>query len=383
MLIIMSKNREKYSTDPFGKKHAPRRSFFGMLLVIILMALTLSFSVALLIAYITPYVSPSAFGSLTIVGLFAPILFICVAACMLMWIVLGYWKTAAAVLLLLLPGIFRFTDFYSIDLMREVEEKAERSSFTLMSYNVRAFGDDEGEPMLDSLVNFMASSDLAEVVCFQEFKRNAKGIERLDSLFNRRYKRCYKSDVEEYSGVVLRTYSCYPIIASGEISCLGRGTTQWNDIVVRNDTLRIFNNHLNSTDLTASDSEDIGSGEILGDSERMLSIVDRIANNSTIRAEHVDTLRHVIDHTPYESIVCGDFNDTPMSYVYRELSRDLVDAFVEQGRGYGYTFRPMHGMLRIDYILHSKGLSSLYYYANEHANFSDHLPIVARLKFNE
>lgn len=380
----MSKRNAVYNADPFNRPRGRRnRSFLGMLFVILLLALTMSFSVALIIAYLTPYVSPSTFGSLTIVGIFAPILYICVAACMLLWVILGYWKSAAAVFIILIPGLFRLSDFYSIDFMREAEQKNDKQSFTLMSYNVRCFKDDAGELIIDSLVNHMANSDMADVVCFQEFKRDVKGIERLDSLFSKRYKRCYKSDAVEFGNVVLRTYSCYPIIASGSIAGTGRGTSQWSDVVVGSDTFRLFNNHLYTMSITTDDSADINSGEILGDSDRMMSIVNRIANNSSIRAEHVDTLRYVMDNTPYEKVVCGDFNDTPMSFVYRRIGDNLVDAFVEQGSGYGYTFRPMHGMLRIDYILHSKGMRSLYYYANEQANYSDHLPILARLKFNE
>jgi hypothetical protein len=45
-----------------------------------------------------------------------------------------------------------------------------------------------------------------------------------------------------------------------------------------------------------------------------------------------------------------------MSYVYGRLSENLYDVFVESGNGYGYTFRPMRGMLRIDYILRGEGI---------------------------
>lgn len=380
----MARKSQTYNNYPYGKSAGKRRhSLLGTLLFIILLALSLSFSVALAIAYITPYVSPSTFGSLTIVGIFAPILFVCVASCMLLWIVMWRWRMALALFIVLLPGILRFSDFYSIDVMREGEVQREKGSFTVMSYNVRAFYDDDHHTVTDSLVHYLSNNELADIVCFQEFRRDAEGVERIDSLFNRRYKRCYVSDAVEYSNVVMRTYSCYPIVAKGEIQNTFRGTSQWCDIVVGSDTVRIFNNHLYSMHISNDETDDIHSGEILNDSDRMLSIVDRIAGNSAIRAEHVDMLRDLIDETPCEKIVLGDFNDVPMSFVYNKLSDDLVDAFVEQGSGYGYTFRPMYGMLRIDYILHSRGMKSLYYYVNESAEVSDHLPIIVRLKFND
>ena len=72
-----------------------------------------------------------------------------------------------------------------------------------------------------------------------------------------------------------------------------------------------------------------------------------------------------------------------MSYVYGKLVEDHYDAFVEVGRGYGYTFRPMYGTLRIDYVLHSEGISSLKYVADEKAEFSDHLPVIVTLKMDK
>ena len=151
----------------------------------------------------------------------------------------------------------------------------------------------------------------------------------------------------------------------------------------RPDTIRIFNNHLYTTSISKDDSEDIARGKILQDGDRMRSIVNRIADNSSIRAAHVDTLRYIMDNTPYRQVVCGDFNDTPMSYVYGRLSENLYDVFVESGNGYGYTFRPMYGMLRIDYILYSGGIEPLNYNANTEVIHSDHLPVTAQFRLEK
>ena len=310
-----------------------------------------------------------------------------VALCMLLWLVTGRWKTAGIVALLLVPGLFRVSDFYNIDFMREVETKPARSSFTLMSYNVRGFFDDNSRNSVDGVVEYLSQLEDVDIVCFQEF-RDMRGVERIDSLFKAK-KLAYLNDVQEFDDVTLRTYSRFPIIKSGNISGDNRGTSQWVDVVMTrsiertSDTIRIFNNHLHTMSITPSDSEEIAQGTILNDGDRMRSIVDRIANNSAIRVDHVDTLRMVVDETPYEHIVCGDFNDTPMSYVYGKLVDKHRDAFVEVGKGYGFTFRPMYGTLRIDYVLHSEGIMSLSYLADDEAEYSDHLPIFVRMKVNK
>ena len=379
----MSNKSENYSNELLGRpRRRAKHSFIGVLFVIVLLAVTISFSVALMIAYLTPYVAPSTFGSLTIVGIFAPILYMGVAICMLLWLVVRRWRIAGVVALLLIPGLFRVSDFYNIDFMRKVETPISSRALTVLSYNIRGFYDDNQHNAVAGYVDYFSQIEDLDVVCLQEYACEMRGTERIDSLFAARFDdKCYVNDVTEAGDVVLRTYSRYPIIASGELSGEGRGTSQWVDVVVgKSDTIRVFNNHLHSMDISSADSSDIANGTILNDGDRMQSIVDRIATHSSIRAEYVDTLRTVIDNSPYRNVICGDFNDTPMSYVYRELKRGHIDAFEQSGSGYGYTFRPMHGTLRIDYILHSKELETEDYFVDEENELSDHLPITARIK---
>ena len=379
----MVRQSERYNSEPFG---TPRRgdrggSMAGTILFIVLLACTMSLAVALFIAYLTPYVAPSTFGSLTIVGIFAPILYIGVAICLLLWVVMGRWRIAGCVALMLIPGLFRFSDFYNVELHREVEQKPSRGSFTLLSYNVRGFRDDNSLRVVDKYVDYLSERKELDVLCFQEYALDIPSVERIDSLLKSRNRRIYRNDVVESGEVVLRTYRRYPIIASGSLSGEGSGTTQWVDIIIgKSDTLRIFNNHLQSMNISSNDSSDIEQGKILNDGDRMLSIVDRIAKNSSIRAEYVDTLRTIIANTPYRRVICGDFNDTPMSYVYGELIDGHVDAFEQCGGGYGYTFRPMHRTLRIDYVLYSPELEAEEYDVDVENELSDHLPVTARLK---
>jgi endonuclease/exonuclease/phosphatase (EEP) superfamily protein YafD len=186
----------------------------------------------------------------------------------------------------------------------------------------------------------------------------------------------------EAGSIMLKTYSRFPLIAQseGNISRLNSGTSAWVDVVVYDDTVRLFNNHLYTMSISESDSEDISRGTIFQDGNRVRSIVNRIDNNSSIRAKHAEILKEVINSSPYSHIVCGDFNDTPMSYVYNTLSDGLNDAFIEHGTGYRSTFRPMRGVLCIDYILYSDGIKGYSYEADKSATLSDHLPIRAQFK---
>lgn len=382
----MSNNSETYSNSPLGEsKEKSKRTYFGMVLFIVHLALTISLAVALIISYLTPYISPESFGSLTIVGHFAPILFVGVLVCLLIWLIAREWKVAGAVAVVLIPGLFYMSQFYNINLFRG-SDSDNKHAFTVLSYNVRGFYTDDGTRKVGDYAEFIANSNpftdrikAADVICLQEFSIDADGVELVDSLIRGVFNEVYVRDVHESENVVLRTYSRYPIIADGGISGTNRGTSQWVDIIKdKRDTMRIFNNHFYTMSITVDDVDNISQGTILSDGDRMMSIIDRVEHNSIVRINHVDSLRKVIDATPYRHIVVGDFNDAPMSYVYNVMTENLNDAFVEMGSGYGRTYRPMWGWLRIDYILYSEGLEPLDYDANEEIVLSDHLPVTTQ-----
>jgi endonuclease/exonuclease/phosphatase family metal-dependent hydrolase len=100
------------------------------------------------------------------------------------------------------------------------------------------------------------------------------------------------------------------------------------------------------------------------------------------RAEQVDILAKHIQSSPYPVIVCGDFNDTPVSYTYNKLSKNLQDAFVESGSGIGNTFRGNFPYVRIDYVLYSPSLK-LHHYHTEKVNWSDHFPVMTNFTISE
>ena len=384
----MANNSETYSYSPLGdSNNRSKRTYIGTIFFIVLLALTISLSVALVISYLTPYISPKTFGSLTIMGHFAPILYILVLICLLLWLIARRWKIAGAVALLLLPGIFHVSQFYNITFMREAESSAEsKNSLTVVTYNVRGFYNDNGKRVVKDFADYIAQSNsfskdkvrAADVICLQEFSIDADGVNVIDSLVKSSYKDMYINDVHESENVVLRTYSCYPIVESGSIAGMGRGTSQWVDIVREQDTIRIFNNHFYTMSISDDDSDDIAHGKILSDGERMKSIIERVADNSTVRTGHVDTLLKVVAATPYRHIVVGDFNDTPMSYVYNRMTEKLTDLFTEKGSGFGYTYRPMWGWLRIDYVMYSDGLEPLQYKSDTEVVLSDHILVSAQ-----
>jgi len=92
------------------------------------------------------------------------------------------------------------------------------------------------------------------------------------------------------------------------------------------------------------------------------------------RALQVNIVSEHIKDSPYPVIVCGDFNDTPVSYTYHQISKNLNDAFSETGSGIGRTYANILPAFRIDYILYDDFFDSHNYIIHT-IEISDHYPI--------
>ena len=126
---------------------------------------------------------------------------------------------------------------------------------------------------------------------------------------------------------------------------------------------------LNGTEiLKAPETEKVKSGARL--------LIRKLAEASAIRAPQADTIAHEIAASPHPYIiVCGDFNDTPISYAHRTIAQDLDDAFTQSGRGLGISYNQNRFYFRIDNILTSKNLRAYNCTVDRSIKESDHYPI--------
>jgi endonuclease/exonuclease/phosphatase (EEP) superfamily protein YafD len=88
-------------------------------------------------------------------------------------------------------------------------------------------------------------------------------------------------------------------------------------------------------------------------------------------ARHIELCKHPV-------IICGDFNDPPVSYTYRKISHGFADAFMRSGWGIGSTYHGPMPSFRIDYIMHSKQFISMDYRRIKF-DYSDHFPVECRI----
>jgi hypothetical protein len=136
------------------------------------------------------------------------------------------------------------------------------------------------------------------------------------------------------------TMSRFPIISMNEIRFENsRNITIYTDIVANGDTVRVFNVHLHSYGIDPKDYTIMESGVTSEqDLKEAREVGSKLKRGFQMRASQVETIRVMIEESPYPVIVCGDLNDVPASYAYQQLRKGLKDAFVSSGKGLGSTY---------------------------------------------
>lgn len=360
-----------------------RRGLFGMIFDSLAAVLTGIASLGLFLALLVPCFVPEG-RLLPVLGLLAPAIYLLTLCVVLYWIIRWRWLWVVVPLLLLLIATFRLDLFLQLPIRsdRGVPPR-ERGSVKVISYNVRQFYGPDGETNRDSLLAWVGR-ETPDVVCFQEFTPNTGQGSRalVDSLFEAAAGRSYFSTTGD-TITSQAIYSRYRILRSGRTRRdMPALRSVWADLLIGEDTVRVFNCHLNSTSITNEDREFLTADSFLQDTareEKVRSILVRYTDNSLLRASQADTIARVVGESPYRVVLCGDFNDTPVSYVYRRMRGNRQDAFSEAGRGFSYTFNGFRNVLRIDYVMLDPTFEVVDYRTPE-LDYSDHLPVVVTFK---
>lgn len=369
-----------YGERPAGKC---RRNWALWLLDGVMTALSLVVAVTLVLTYFVPHVNPSRVWFFPVLGLAAPITYVAAVILMLYWIIRWRWLRAGVMIVIVAVGFFKVSLFWRPDIRRVYEEAegSDRGTFKVMTYNVRSFYGENGHSSVEDILRLIDEQD-PDIICLQEFNARLAARSEEFSLLEEKYESAgfgRTAAPDSMYEAPLAILSKFRILRSRTL--LTPASSVWADVLVGDDTVRVFNNHLHSTAINAADNEYITEHRFLSDTARetkIRSIVERLRENSVLRAAQVDSIARVVGETRTRRIICGDFNDTPMSYVYRTMARGSRDAFRVCGSGYSHTFRGFFNTLRIDYVL-SRGLEPVTYETLP-VEYSDHHPVVVRLK---
>lgn len=334
-------------------------------------------ALCLLLSYLSAFVSPATFWPLAFFGLVFQLFFVLNVILGIVWLCLKkkYVFIHLAVILVGFPYLGYFVQFSG----KNAPEG--EKTIKILSYNVHTFNLIKDECTYNEVAGFL-NTESADVVCLQEFFSLNNGrhsekefIEQLDDL---PYHHIFYNAVNKNSSFGLAIFSRYPIVGTGEFQFPKSGNAAiYVDVDINGKVLRVYNNHLQSTKFSLSkllsgfSNEDKRINELVNASSQIKQAFIK-------RAEQVDRVSSHISSSPYPAVVCGDFNDTPVSYTYRKMKGDLKDAFIVAGKGIPSTYRGFFPSFRIDYIFYDARLNAYSYKVGD-ITYSDHYPISVEL----
>lgn len=259
------------------------------------------------------------------------------------------------------------------------DEVIKMLSWNVQCYSGRPFYDDGFEPVFQYI-----KESGADIVCLQEDLdswRNSKP--RFDSLY------AYNDTTHlgTVYGNALGIHTRFPILFKERIPYKSRmnGSVAYY-LKIGADTVIVVNNHLESNHLSYSDKHKYTTllrGEMERDSSKSESkrLMNKLGEAAALRAPQAEAVQqYIAAHSRYPVIVCGDFNDNPISYARRTIAKGLTDCYAGTGTGIGLSYNQNGFYFRIDHIFCSSRFEPYNCKVDSKIKASDHYPIYCWLK---
>ncbi|MES2620884.1 MAG: endonuclease/exonuclease/phosphatase family protein [Bacteroidota bacterium] len=349
----------------------------------------------LLLSCLATYIQPKYFWQLSFIGFAFPVVLVINVFFLLLWImkrdVFGIISLIAIVL------TWHFTQ--STFVLNFKEEKGK--GIKLMTWNVKNFdlynwsrNEETREKMME-----LIKKESPDVLCMQEFYSNNQVFQNIEFIRDSLgYKYFYSPPSIELNKIPttklqktlwingelkqqwgVGTFSKFPITDTGRINFNNSYANAciYTDIDLDGNTVRLYNVHFESIHLGY---EDYATLDSLGENQQLKlssakKIVRKMRRAYAKRAQQsVAVAKHISEFQGVQ-VLCGDFNDVPVSYTYSTAKASLNDAFVEKGKGFGATFANKFSIFRIDYAFFDSKIR-INSYKTIRKELSDHYPVV-------
>ena len=337
---------------------------FCFFLSLLLIPVTLLLAIFSFLGLLAPYVSPAVFTLPAFINLFLPILLLVNLVLLLYWLVQkSRWIFVPVISILL-----NFNYILSVFQISFHTDPTNEKNIRIATYNVGGFRSWEKNDTQFEIAQYMRDQN-ADIVCFQEYKSTPQvPVKKLSARLGLpHYATNYLSE-RGYASYGSAIFSKYPIVAYNNIRIPSEtNDAMWADLKIGNDTIRVFNCHLQTTNFSRKQKhlrQQLQDGQF--NSQTFVPVYAELKQNFKRRAIQSEILRQQIDASPY------------LSYSYHTVKVKLTDSFRESGQGYGYTFRGLKKILRIDFILYSP-LFKGSHYRSPSVFWSDHKPVFTDL----
>jgi len=334
-------------------------------------------------------VSPLKTNFFSYIGLgFGIIVFVNIVY-LLMWVIFSKWKLALISLIALLVCYKPILTFFPLHLF---PKEAPQKSIKVLTYNVEGFRNEmQKNASTHPILEYIANAD-ADIVCLQEYMISKTGQSLISQRDINKILKNYPyhsvtglESSGKYHIYGLACFSKFPIVNTKEIlfDSSYNGAAIYT-VTIDNLPYTVVNVHLESNQITAEDkklySDFLQNKETANFEEVTTNIRSRLGRAYRKRAHQVRKINNSLAKEKTEGIIlCGDFNDTPISYAYHQLKGNLSDAYASTGFGPGITYHEDFFLFRIDYIMHSKNMKA-YRAKVDKVTYSDHYPVYTFLE---
>ena len=347
--------------------------------------------ILLFCSYLSWNVSTLQTNLFSYIGLgFGFILFLNIAY-LIFWLIISKYKQALICLVAILLCYKPITTYFPLNLH---SPKAPTESIKILTYNVQGFINERNKDSIEKpILEYIANTD-ADIVCLQEYLVSKTGQTMISQQdVNRLLNKYPYSSITglESSGKYhifgLACFSKYPIEETQEVlfESSYNGAAIYT-INIDGAKYTVANVHLETNSIKPEDKKLYSAFIQNTDSVKFETVTSNIRNRLggafRTRAKQVEKVKlKIAEQETQGTIICGDFNDTPISYAYHQMKDGLKDAYASTGFGPGITYYERLFRFRIDYIMHSENINS-YRAKVEKIEHSDHYPLRTWLELN-
>lgn len=230
----------------------------------------------------------------------------------------------------------------------------------------------------------------ADIVCLQECPLNDATHRLMEGVYP--YIDTVKHDK---NGSTLAVMSKFPVVKKERIAYPSAGNLSAAFFIkMGHDTLLVINNHLETSGLTLGERDEFNNmvhnayngfdngGILLSDTTKKSSrkLLAKLGESAKRRAPQARAVAEYVRKNKGKSVIlCGDFNDTPISYAHRTIAKGLTDCYVESGNGPGWSYNHGFMRVRIDNIMCSSHWKPCSCKVDTSIEASDHFPVVCLL----
>ena len=242
------------------------------------------------------------------------------------------------------------------------------------------------EEIRKKMLQYIADED-CHIVCLQEAAYSKPLQADIDTII--KPKMPYFDTCTVKSGTTLMIFSKYPVRKHEVLKYESKGNMSAAFFLdVNGKELIVINNHLETNAFSKEEKSqfgemvkgDMGRSEIKSESKFILK---KLGAAAAIRAPQADAVASFVRmHKGRSMIVCGDFNDIPLSYARRTIAKDLVDCYVSTAKGPGFTYHRNGMYVRIDNVMCTDDLDPYCFRVDKKCNLSDHYPVVGWVKWH-